>query len=550
MPPSLPKKLPPSVLHAVQAGNKIEAIKLMREQTGLGLKEAKDAVDAYLRQSPPMQGGAPGEVPKSSRAIWWVVAGVAAAAALVALTGCGGGSGSASVQSSDPTQASAIPEVLPTVLTIPEVLATQLTIPAYKALRVRTVAIGSPVPDVATMAALTADNHHLAVAQLKASLAGGAINLAVAPPLTYAVLRSLGLAASGDSLAEISRNFDLAPTPFVASQQTSRVASQLWADRGRQFRAEFLSATDTFGPWPRLAAWSADEAGFAAASAASDSAFTQSLAAASGLSIDWFGAQTNIRLLMAHSLAANAGWGALAPFNGIFERAPNDLVLLPLLRLTDGVSRFAGADFTADLLAGGDLHLMTLRPASGTLTDFAATRLEPALAEAVQALLSGGAAPAAGEMLLPRADIALALQADGPLRRAGVAQVYDEVLANLPGLDGLGGTYVQTASPAAALHIAADGLSLQAADALAFTFSPRNLHGPTNGSSAGAVFTLGNAFPLGTCVWPATDLRSFFLVLLDTRHWVVSFAAIQSLPGAAVAPACRFVPPLVPTISP
>ena len=81
MPASLPKKLPPSVLHAIQAGNKIEAIKLVREQTGLGLKEAKDAVDAYRRQSPPMQGGAPGEVPKSARAIWWVVAGVAAAVA-------------------------------------------------------------------------------------------------------------------------------------------------------------------------------------------------------------------------------------------------------------------------------------------------------------------------------------------------------------------------------------------------------------------------------------------------------------------------------------
>jgi ribosomal protein L7/L12 len=29
-------------------GNKIEAIKLYREQTGLGLKEAKDAVDGML----------------------------------------------------------------------------------------------------------------------------------------------------------------------------------------------------------------------------------------------------------------------------------------------------------------------------------------------------------------------------------------------------------------------------------------------------------------------------------------------------------------------
>jgi hypothetical protein len=35
----------PEILYQVQRGNKIEAIKLYREQTGLGLKEAKDFID-------------------------------------------------------------------------------------------------------------------------------------------------------------------------------------------------------------------------------------------------------------------------------------------------------------------------------------------------------------------------------------------------------------------------------------------------------------------------------------------------------------------------
>lgn len=34
---------------AAKAGNLLEAIKQVREETGLGLKEAKDMVDAYLR---------------------------------------------------------------------------------------------------------------------------------------------------------------------------------------------------------------------------------------------------------------------------------------------------------------------------------------------------------------------------------------------------------------------------------------------------------------------------------------------------------------------
>jgi len=37
---------------ALSQGNKIEAIKAVREQWGVGLKEAKDSVDAYVRTRP------------------------------------------------------------------------------------------------------------------------------------------------------------------------------------------------------------------------------------------------------------------------------------------------------------------------------------------------------------------------------------------------------------------------------------------------------------------------------------------------------------------
>ena len=45
--------LPPDVIEAIAAGRKIEAIKLLREQTGMGLKEARDIVDAV---APPEAG--------------------------------------------------------------------------------------------------------------------------------------------------------------------------------------------------------------------------------------------------------------------------------------------------------------------------------------------------------------------------------------------------------------------------------------------------------------------------------------------------------------
>ena len=73
--------LPEPVAEALRRGNKVEAIKLLREKTGLGLKEAKDWVDASSQEMQSKVGmGAPGEVSRSGSLIWYVVAAVAVAA--------------------------------------------------------------------------------------------------------------------------------------------------------------------------------------------------------------------------------------------------------------------------------------------------------------------------------------------------------------------------------------------------------------------------------------------------------------------------------------
>jgi hypothetical protein len=45
-------ELSAQVLNAIHAGRKIDAIKLLRKERGLGLKEAKDIVDAYTMANP------------------------------------------------------------------------------------------------------------------------------------------------------------------------------------------------------------------------------------------------------------------------------------------------------------------------------------------------------------------------------------------------------------------------------------------------------------------------------------------------------------------
>ncbi|HZX52745.1 MAG TPA: ribosomal protein L7/L12 [Pseudomonas sp.] len=63
--------LPPQVVAALERGQKIEAIKLLREFKGIGLKEAKEAVDDYA------PGRQPGDVsvvqPGGHGGIFWLL---------------------------------------------------------------------------------------------------------------------------------------------------------------------------------------------------------------------------------------------------------------------------------------------------------------------------------------------------------------------------------------------------------------------------------------------------------------------------------------------
>jgi hypothetical protein len=46
------RSLPAAAIAAVTKGNKIEAIKIVRQEWGTDLKDSKDAVDAYLKSRP------------------------------------------------------------------------------------------------------------------------------------------------------------------------------------------------------------------------------------------------------------------------------------------------------------------------------------------------------------------------------------------------------------------------------------------------------------------------------------------------------------------
>ncbi|MCL5769151.1 MULTISPECIES: ribosomal protein L7/L12 [unclassified Acinetobacter] len=52
---SLNIEMPREALEALRSGQLIDAIKITREKTGLGLKESKDLVERYLKEHPQEQ---------------------------------------------------------------------------------------------------------------------------------------------------------------------------------------------------------------------------------------------------------------------------------------------------------------------------------------------------------------------------------------------------------------------------------------------------------------------------------------------------------------
>jgi ribosomal protein L7/L12 len=52
---TIAEPIPEAAVAALQQGNKIEAIKIVRTARALGLKESKDAVEAYVQNNPELQ---------------------------------------------------------------------------------------------------------------------------------------------------------------------------------------------------------------------------------------------------------------------------------------------------------------------------------------------------------------------------------------------------------------------------------------------------------------------------------------------------------------
>ena len=64
-----------AAISAIHQGNKIEAIKIVRKERNIGLKEAKDAVEDYVRSQPALQSSLAAAQAEAKRgALLWLAA--------------------------------------------------------------------------------------------------------------------------------------------------------------------------------------------------------------------------------------------------------------------------------------------------------------------------------------------------------------------------------------------------------------------------------------------------------------------------------------------
>lgn len=68
-----PDQIPVAAIAAIEKGNKIEAIRIIREETGLGLKESKELVENYIRTNPAIQSRFQARQRESLQNIRWLI---------------------------------------------------------------------------------------------------------------------------------------------------------------------------------------------------------------------------------------------------------------------------------------------------------------------------------------------------------------------------------------------------------------------------------------------------------------------------------------------
>jgi hypothetical protein len=320
-------------------------------------------------------------------------------------------------------------------------------------------------------------------------------NRLTAPPLFFARAQVLDSAAQGDTLAALRVQLSLPSSPAVWTGLLAGLSRRISAAPEAVVTGTFMHSVNLPG------------------------SVLQQVSAAD------LTAQPQLRLEITDTLSAlSVPWPAATRFKATYIQVNGNQVLLDVLRIQGLVQTLDTPTYTARVLAlPGQARLVQIVPRTA-LGLWTASELGPAL-EAV-ARLEAPSMP--GELLLqPGAHGRSVGQQD----TRGMDLAQDKRLANLKGLDAIGGTYAELADSEAWAWADASGLQLGGSQSVRFIHDPLNVHG--SGSVAGRAIK----FVLADCTAPATDIAPYFLALTQAAGRITILARKAVLHGEPCLPA-------------
>jgi hypothetical protein len=330
-------------------------------------------------------------------------------------------------------------------------------------------------------------------------------NAVVLPPLHFGRVLSVGAAASGTTLAELQGVVPAPSSPAVAAGLMRGLSRLISSGEATVVSALFMDAVSAKGypdTWASLTL--------------------------SPLSAGELLAVPNLRLAVGDVYATSLAWPQVVAFGGVFEAEGGTRGLAPMLRITGPIRSAVDATMSAVALElPQGRHLVRITP-NGALSGWSADALVQAIATVTSTITGAGAAAAVtGDLVLPDLSVE-----DPPVYGVargndfrGMGEAMDMVHANLRGMDGLGGNYVELNGVSASMTINAGGMTINGSAMSRFIFSPLNLNGPgffnvtiTQGGGGGGI--------LGECGTP--DLRPSYLAVINALGGVEMLARLAT----------------------
>lgn len=329
-------------------------------------------------------------------------------------------------------------------------------------------------------------------------------NAVTVPPLYFALAHTVASAARGETLAALRLKVAQPSNANVESGLMQGVARRVSAAPDAVFSGEFMNAISMAG---RPGTWQSLEL--------------------RALSAAVVAADPKLRLSIYDQVGRHWPWAQVQPFSGTFA-GHGMLLNVPMLRISGFVLRHVTATYAAVGMPLPDSTWLIQVTPGAALAEWPASSLSGALADVAAAIAARPvSAAAAGDMVLP---VGFAGSAVGMDDRRGMALAMDHVNANLKGLDGVGGTFLNAPTGSAHLSLAADGLRYGGDQYMGFVFSASNVH------SAGLGYTnvtLGPVFP-PPCPTAGVDLRPSYLAVMHANGSI----AVLSRQAWPVGEAC------------